>query len=117
MNTKCRECGCPHTTIFEHVAVSDRFFLAERHCDNCSNIWLSIEKQEQTKKYDKKNDNDNNKILESKFRELALATRNTFLEILDGLSHLDKKIEDESLEIKKLQKLLKDVDRKAEGKD
>ena len=58
--TKCRECGCPHTTIHEHVVLNERFFLTERHCDNCDNIWTSLENQspfreaEQTKKPTKK---------------------------------------------------------------
>ena len=137
-NTKCRECGCPHTTVYEHVTLSDRFYLVERHCDNCENIWLSIEKQQpsqqpsERKKTDSKNWNPEEHLrsiienkstddqLENKFRELALATRNTFLQVMGGLSSLDKKIDESSKqyklmqnEVKKLTKILKSL----EGKD
>ena len=44
MNIHCTDCGCPHTTIKNHVQWTHiKFFLAERSCDNCGNTWMSLE--------------------------------------------------------------------------
>jgi len=41
---KCSECGCPHTTITNHVQWNHiKFFLSERSCDNCGNTWIALE--------------------------------------------------------------------------
>ena len=128
-NTKCRECGCPHTTVFEHVSLSDRFYLVERHCDNCDNVWLSIEKQQP--KAESKNLNPEEHLrglienktkstdeqLENKIRELALATKNTFLSIMEGLALLDKKIEASSTQYKNMQDEFKKLTKSLKGKD
>lgn len=128
-NTKCRECGCPHTTVFEHVSLSDRFYLVERHCDNCDNVWLSIEKQQP--KAESKNWNPEEHLrglienktkstdeqLENKIRELALATKNTFLSIMEGLALLDKKIEASSTQYKNMQDEFKKLTKSLKGKD
>ena len=127
-NTKCRECGCPHTTVFEHVSLSDRFYLVERHCDNCDNVWLSIEKQQP--KAESKNWNPEEHLrglienktkstdeqLENKIRELALATKNTFLSIMEGLALLDKKIEASSTQYKNMQDEFKKLTKSLKGK-
>ena len=128
-NTKCLECGCPHTTVFEHVSLSDRFYLVERHCDNCDNVWLSIEKQQP--KAESKNWNPEEHLrglienktkstdeqLENKIRELALATKNTFLSIMEGLALLDKKIEASSTQYKNMQDEFKKLTKSLKGKD
>ena len=128
-NTKCRECGCPHTTVFEHVSLSDRFYLVERHCDNCDNVWPSIEKQQP--KAESKNWNPEEHLrglienktkstdeqLENKIRELALATKNTFLSIMEGLALLDKKIEASSTQYKNMQDEFKKLTKSLKGKD
>ena len=123
MQSKCRECGCPHTTIHEHAILSNRFFLAERHCDNCENVWLSMDKQSPFKEVKdsqeipeeaKKINNEMLSVLRDQINDLDAKTKETFVEILDGINQLDLKIKEESSTLKNLTKLLKQLSTRKE---
>ena len=44
IETPCGDCGCPYTSINRHLEWEwQKFFLAERKCDNCGNEWMALE--------------------------------------------------------------------------
>ncbi len=116
--TKCRECGCPHTTIHEHVVLNERFFLTERHCDNCDNIWTSLENQspfreaEQTKKPTKKlefstldkqrinNNYDMIGVVRDQVNDLESKHKEDIGNIMQGISKLTENISEEKKQLR-----------------